>query len=39
VRKGKPYIVATRTIKAGTEILVGYGNEYWDAMKELMNKK
>jgi hypothetical protein len=39
VRKGKPFIIATRTIKAGTEILVGYGKEYWDAMKELVSKK
>ena len=34
VRKGKPFIVATRNIKAGDEILVGYGKEYWDAIKE-----
>lgn len=34
VVKGKPYIRATRTIKAGSEILVSYGKDYWDAMKE-----
>jgi uncharacterized protein len=31
--KGKPYIVATRNIQAGSEIFVAYGKEYWDAMK------
>ena len=34
VIKGKPYIKATRNIQAGSEILVRYGKEYWDAMKE-----
>lgn len=34
VIKGKPYIVATRNIKPHSEILVGYGKAYWDAMKE-----
>jgi hypothetical protein len=34
VVKGKPYIRATRNIKAGSEILVSYGKDYWDAMKE-----
>jgi uncharacterized protein len=34
VIKGKPYIIASRTIKPGDEILVGYGKEYWDAMRE-----
>lgn len=34
VIKSKPYIVATRNIPAGSEILVAYGKEYWDAMKE-----
>jgi hypothetical protein len=38
IRKGKPYIIATRTIKSGTEIFVSYGKEYWDAMKELVKK-
>src|SRR4051812_10927776 len=32
--KGKPYIVATRNIHAGSEIFVSYGKEYWEAMKE-----
>jgi SET domain-containing protein len=32
VVKGKPYIKATRKIKAGAEILVSYGKEYWDAL-------
>lgn len=34
--KKRPYIVATREIKAGTEILVDYGDEYWDAIRENM---
>lgn len=34
VIKGKPYIKATRNIKAGSEILVAYGKDYWNAMKE-----
>lgn len=34
VIKGKPYIRATRNIKAGSEILVSYGKEYWEAMAE-----
>jgi uncharacterized protein len=32
--KQKPYIVAARTIKPGEEVLVGYGKDYWDAMKD-----
>src|ERR1700733_11028276 len=28
------YIVAARNIPAGSEILVGYGKEYWDIIKE-----
>jgi SET domain-containing protein len=38
----KIYITAARNIKAGEEILVGYGKEYWDSMKynwELDKKK
>jgi len=31
---GKPYIVATRAIRAGSEILVSYGKDYWELMKE-----
>jgi SET domain-containing protein len=38
VFKGKPYIKATRNIAAGSEIFVSYGKEYWDAMKEQMEK-
>lgn len=34
VIKGKPYIIASRNIKPGDEIFVGYGKEYWDAMRE-----
>jgi uncharacterized protein len=37
VIKGKPYIVASRNIKAGEEILVSYGKEYWEAMLEDSN--
>lgn len=29
VIKGKPYIVATKRIKPGEEILVSYGKDYW----------
>lgn len=39
VRKGKAYIVASRNIKAGSEILVSYGKEYWDAMREGLGMK
>jgi SET domain-containing protein len=28
------YIVAMKTIRAGSEILAGYGKEYWDIIKE-----
>jgi SET domain-containing protein len=34
VIKNKPYILAIRNIKAGEEIFVSYGKEYWDAMLE-----
>lgn len=30
--KGKPYIVATRNIKKGAEVFVGYGKAYWKVM-------
>jgi len=39
VRKGKPYIVATRNLKPGDEIFVAYGKEYWDAIRESFEKK
>jgi uncharacterized protein len=32
VSKGRAFIVASRNIKAGGEILVSYGKDYWDAM-------
>ena len=28
---GVPYVVATRRIEAGGEILVSYGDDYWDS--------
>lgn len=31
--KGRCYIVATRDIPAGSEIFVGYGGEYWRAIR------
>ena len=31
--KGKPYIVASRTINPGDEIFVSYGKAYWDALR------
>src|SRR5882757_4796769 len=34
IRKGKPYILATKNIPANSEIFVDYGNEYWDAIRE-----
>lgn len=33
VIKRVPYIVATKNIKAGEEIFVSYGDDYWKAMK------
>ncbi|HRG59815.1 MAG TPA: SET domain-containing protein-lysine N-methyltransferase [Bacteroidia bacterium] len=33
VIKRVPYIVATKNIKAGEEIFVSYGSDYWKAMK------
>jgi SET domain-containing protein len=37
--KKKPYIVAKRNIKAGEEIFVSYGKEYWDVMKEYFDEQ
>lgn len=37
--KGKPYIVAKKNIKAGEEIFVSYGKEYWDVMKEYLDEQ
>ena len=31
---GRAYIDATRNIEKGEEILVGYGKEYWDVIKQ-----
>lgn len=39
VRKGKPFIVASRTIKAGSEILVSYGRSYWRSMEASLKSK
>jgi SET domain-containing protein len=33
------YIEATREIRKGEEILVGYGKEYWQLIKKLKEKK
>ncbi len=39
VSEGKRcFIEATRNIKAGEEILVSYGREYWSLMKRLAKK-
>lgn len=34
VIKGKPYLVATKNIGAGSEILVDYSGDYWEVMLE-----
>jgi SET domain-containing protein len=34
IAKGRAFILASRNIKAGSEILVAYGKAYWDAMLE-----
>jgi len=34
ISKGRAFILASRNIKAGSEILVAYGKAYWDAMLE-----
>lgn len=39
IRKRKPYLVAKRKIKAGEEIFVSYGKEYWEVMKEHYDNK
>jgi SET domain-containing protein len=33
IEAGRCYIVATKDIPAGAEILVGYGAEYWQAIR------
>lgn len=35
----KAYIVAIKDIAPGSEILVGYGKEYWDVMRENLKEK
>lgn len=34
VKKKCVYIQATKNIEAGSEILVGYGKDYWDVIKK-----
>ena len=38
VRENKVYIVATRKIKAGAEVFVSYGKQYWKVMKEELER-
>jgi SET domain-containing protein len=38
IRKNKVYIVATRKIKAGSEVFVSYGKQYWKVMKEELER-
>lgn len=33
VIKGKPYIIATKEIAAGSEIFVDYAGDYWEALE------
>lgn len=37
--KKKPYIVAKKNIKVGSEIFVSYGKEYWDVIKEYFDEQ
>lgn len=37
--KGRPYIVATKNIPANSEILVDYGDDYWEAVQENKEEK
>jgi len=39
ILKGAPRMVATRNIKPGEEILVGYGRAYWNNVKQRIKKK
>ncbi|MDE3250465.1 MAG: SET domain-containing protein, partial [Bacteroidota bacterium] len=34
IKKKRVYITAMRNIEPGEEILVGYGKEYWDVVRE-----
>jgi len=36
--KGVPYIIATKKIKPGSEILVDYSGDYWEMMKKEMKE-
>ncbi len=36
---GKVYIQAKKDIPANTEILVGYGKEYWDVIREIRKEQ
>ncbi|HTL82819.1 MAG TPA: SET domain-containing protein [Bacteroidia bacterium] len=38
VIKGRPYIVATKDIGPNSEIFVDYGEEYWEAIVESLEK-
>ena len=38
MRGKRVFIVARKNIPAGTEILVGYGKEYWETLKETIRK-
>lgn len=38
IRENKVYIVATRRIKAGSEVFVSYGKQYWKVMKEELER-
>lgn len=37
-RKGQAFIIASRNIRAGEEILVSYGRSYWNIMRNQMTK-
>ena len=37
--KGRPYIVATKNIPPNSEILVDYGDDYWEAVQENKEEK
>ena len=39
VRDNHVYIVATRKIKAGSEVFVSYGRQYWKVMKEELERE
>ncbi|HOV10483.1 MAG TPA: SET domain-containing protein [Bacteroidales bacterium] len=36
--KREAFIVASRNIKAGEEILVSYGRSYWNILRKVLNK-